>query len=159
MCFSKSDFQIKVHFQNPWKSHAQNPCRPWGLPSHPQISWHPQILADPLTLSQPRGADYSHQIILAPPDLQTFLRPCPMIHTSRGVSHTLLHSWISTLQQNLISHKKDEGAHWLNRIYFCRGYQHISPIYSGIRNSNQSRISWKVASISIKSILQCISSS
>ena len=25
-----------------------------------------------LTLSQPRGADYAHQIILAPPDSQTF---------------------------------------------------------------------------------------
>ena len=37
---------------------------------------HPQILADQLTLSQPRGADYAHQIILAPPDFQTFRRPC-----------------------------------------------------------------------------------
>ena len=27
---------------------------------------HPQILANQLTLSQPRGADYAHQIILAP---------------------------------------------------------------------------------------------
>ena len=35
----------------------------------------PQILADQLTLSQPRGADYAHHIILAPPDFQTFLRP------------------------------------------------------------------------------------
>ena len=35
----------------------------------------PQILADQLTLSQPREADYAHQIILAPPDFQTFLRP------------------------------------------------------------------------------------
>ena len=31
----------------------------------------------PLTLSQPWGwADYAHQIILAPQDFQTFLRPC-----------------------------------------------------------------------------------
>ena len=36
----------------------------------------PQILADQLTLSQPEGADYAHQIILSPPDFQTFLRPC-----------------------------------------------------------------------------------
>ena len=35
-----------------------------------------QILADQLTLSQPRGADYAQQIILAPPDFQTFRRPC-----------------------------------------------------------------------------------
>ena len=34
----------------------------------------PQILADQLPLFQPRGADYAHQIILAPPDFQTFLR-------------------------------------------------------------------------------------
>ena len=37
--------------------------------------WHPQILAGQLTLSQPRGTDYAHQIILAPPDCQTFRRP------------------------------------------------------------------------------------
>ena len=34
----------------------------------------PQILADQLTLFQPRGADYAHQIVLAPPDFQTFRR-------------------------------------------------------------------------------------
>ena len=33
------------------------------------------FLADQLTLSQPKGADYAHQIILAFPDFQTFLRP------------------------------------------------------------------------------------
>ena len=32
----------------------------------PGVPWYPQILADQLTLSQPRGADYAHQIILAP---------------------------------------------------------------------------------------------
>ena len=26
------------------------------------VPWHPQFLADQLTLSQPRGADYAHQI-------------------------------------------------------------------------------------------------
>ena len=41
----------------------------------PGVPWHPQILADQLTLFQPRGADYAHQIILAPPDFQTFRRP------------------------------------------------------------------------------------
>ena len=45
-----------------------------GVP--PGVPWHPQILAEQLTLSQPRGADYAHQIILAPPDFQTFRRPC-----------------------------------------------------------------------------------
>ena len=49
----------------------------------PGVPWHPQILADQLTLSQPRGADYAHQIILAPPDFQTFLRPCiAKLHSS-----------------------------------------------------------------------------
>ena len=41
--------------------------------------WQPppfQILSDLLTPFQPRGADYAHQIILAPPDIQTLRRPC-----------------------------------------------------------------------------------
>ena len=42
----------------------------------PGVPFHPQILADQLILSQPRGADYLHQIILAPPDFHTFQRPC-----------------------------------------------------------------------------------
>ena len=37
-----------------------------GLSEPPGVPWHPQILADQLTLSQPRGADYAHQIMLAP---------------------------------------------------------------------------------------------
>ena len=44
------------------------------------MPWHPQILADQLTLSQPGGADYAHQIILAPPDFQTFRRPSMVLH-------------------------------------------------------------------------------
>ena len=36
----------------------------------------PQILTDQLTLSQPRGAEYAHQIVLASPYFQTFRRPC-----------------------------------------------------------------------------------
>ena len=38
-----------------------------------------QILAGQLTLSQPRGADYAHQIILAPPDFQTFRQPSLLV--------------------------------------------------------------------------------
>ena len=43
----------------------------------------PQILADQLSLYQPGegGADYAHQIILALPDFQTFLRPCVIFCT------------------------------------------------------------------------------
>ena len=41
----------------------------------PRVQWHPQILADQSTLSQPRGADCAHQKMLAPPDFQTVRRP------------------------------------------------------------------------------------
>ena len=37
------------------------------------MSWHPQILADQLILSQQEGADYAHQIILAPLNVLPFL--------------------------------------------------------------------------------------
>ena len=47
------------------------------VPGGAEVPWHPQILADQLTLSQPRGVDYAHQIILATPpgfsDLPTAL--------------------------------------------------------------------------------------
>ena len=39
------------------------------------MPWHPKVLADQLTLSQPMGTDYSHQIVMAPPGFQTFRRP------------------------------------------------------------------------------------
>ena len=47
---------------------SQYPYLDAGLSSLgvPGVPWHPQILADQLTLSQQRGADYAHQIILAP---------------------------------------------------------------------------------------------
>ena len=45
------------------------------VPGVAGVPWHPHFLADQLTLSQPRGADYAHQIILAPPDFQTFRWP------------------------------------------------------------------------------------
>ena len=44
-----------------------------GVPGVPP--WHPQILADQLTLSQPGGADYALTSLLAPPNFQTFRRP------------------------------------------------------------------------------------
>ena len=60
----------KIHI-----SHAVNrPFVPKGA-GGAHAYGHPQILADQLILSQPRGADYANQIILAPPDFQTFLRP------------------------------------------------------------------------------------
>jgi hypothetical protein len=42
----------------------------------PGVPWHPQILADQLTLSQPGGADYAYHIIIGTPgfsDLPTAL--------------------------------------------------------------------------------------
>ena len=44
------------------------------FPGGAGVPWQPQILVDQLTLCQPRGggADYAHQIILAPLDFQTF---------------------------------------------------------------------------------------
>ena len=42
-------------------------CRPWGFWSSlgvPGVPWHPQILADQLTLSQPGGADYAQPLAL-----------------------------------------------------------------------------------------------
>ena len=42
------------------------------------VPWHPQILADQLTLSQPGGgADYAHHSTTSPPpDFQTLRRAC-----------------------------------------------------------------------------------
>ena len=40
------------------------------------LGWHPQILSDQLTLSQPRGTDYAHHITTGTPrfsDLPTAL--------------------------------------------------------------------------------------
>ena len=42
----------------------------------PGVPWHPRILVDQLTLSQPRGAGYANQILQAPPDFQALQRPC-----------------------------------------------------------------------------------
>ena len=50
---------------------APEQCRPMagGLsePGMPGVTWHPQILTDQLTLSQPGGVDYTHHITIAPP--------------------------------------------------------------------------------------------
>ena len=56
----------------------------------PGVPWYPQILADQLTLSQPRGTNYAHQIILATTDFQTFHRPW-IIHTYYKMTISKLH--------------------------------------------------------------------
>ena len=49
------------------------------------------LLVDQLTLSQPRGAGYAHEIILALPDFQTFLRPCILLTESEARINNVLH--------------------------------------------------------------------
>ena len=45
------------------------------------VPWHPQILADQLTGPiLTKGEDYAHQMTLAPPNIQTFRRPCLKIN-------------------------------------------------------------------------------
>ena len=51
-----------------------------SFPGMPGVPWPSQILADQLTPSQSRGADYVSQIILAYPDFQTFLLPCIIMY-------------------------------------------------------------------------------
>ena len=43
-------------------------------PVDTEVTWHPQILSDQLTLSQPRGQIMPTKLLLAPPDFQTFRR-------------------------------------------------------------------------------------
>ena len=50
-------------------------CRPRGCRGVMAPPEHPQILADQLTLSQPGGADYAHQIMLAPPEFRPSYGP------------------------------------------------------------------------------------
>ena len=56
-----------------------------------------------LTLSQPRVADYTHQIILAPPDFQTFRRPC--ILTINKNSYVYVPRYLESIHQFEFSRK------------------------------------------------------
>ena len=51
-----------------------------------------------LTLFQPGGADYAQQIILAPPDFHSFLRPCHC----QSTLHSLLHMDVILLSIHLL---------------------------------------------------------
>ena len=65
-----------------------------------------QILVNPISI---RGADYTHQIILAPSDCQTFLRPCHILHILMGDVKTpqiTLHVHIIVLNVTYISRVK-----------------------------------------------------
>ena len=54
------------------------------------VPWHPRILADQLTLSQPGGADYAHYITTGTPrfsDLPlALLTPCTPDSTGPGLT-------------------------------------------------------------------------
>ena len=68
----ETDWMIKMS-----SNHAiTRPVIPGGAgAAMPPPPPNPQILADQLTLCQPRGTEYAHQIILAPPDFQTSRQP------------------------------------------------------------------------------------
>ena len=53
---------------DPSGHHHRQRCLPAARPVVPGGAGGAMVLADQLTLSQPRGADYAHQIIRAPPD-------------------------------------------------------------------------------------------
>ena len=40
------------------------------MPGDARVPWHPQILADQLTLSQPGGAHYAQRITTCPPSVR-----------------------------------------------------------------------------------------
>jgi uncharacterized Zn-finger protein len=71
----------------------------------PGVPWHPQILADQLTLSKPRGADYAHQIIL---DFQTFRRLCSerllSVHAGKNPFRCDICDYIFSKNSNLTKH-------------------------------------------------------
>ena len=48
-----------------------------------------QFLAKQLTLSQPGGTDYAHQMILAPSDFQNFRRPWDIVGQRRKSNHEI----------------------------------------------------------------------
>ena len=56
-------------------AHCCIEVRPVG-PGVPGVQWHPQMLSDQFTLSQPEGADYAHHITTGPPYFLTFRRLC-----------------------------------------------------------------------------------
>ena len=49
----------------------------------PGVPWHPQILADQLTLFQLGGTDYAHLIITGTPGFSDLLTDMQLFHKSR----------------------------------------------------------------------------
>ena len=98
----------------------------------PGVPWHPQISSDQLTLSQPRGADYAHQIILAPSDFQTFRQPCvdenlssvwsiwvwPKVKTKEQRKLGYFFMDISLGDENSMFSSFQHGIKWIIEIFF-----------------------------------------
>ena len=95
---------------------------PKGLSSVgvPGVPWHPQILADWLTLSQPRGADYAHQIILAPTDFQTFRRPCAASSSGSDKFHHFFHFFDPDVLWQQLHYSRLGDPVRNNKLYFKR---------------------------------------
>ena len=73
----------------------------------PGVPCTPQILAEQLTLSQPEGADYAHQIILAPQDSDLNMALDHEYDLSRGISilGEVRNAEISRVTQQLLCSK------------------------------------------------------
>ena len=69
-CNLQRDFLILFHSAH----HIEPILYSMDIPRPGLLSLGSRGCHDQLTLSQPRGADYANQIILAPPDFQTFRR-------------------------------------------------------------------------------------
>ena len=90
----------------------------------------PQFLPDQLTLSQPggRGADYAHQMILAPPDFQIFLRPWIQSQVYLNSNSTLECSVILTNNVSMCSSFIPLRIYWPPSAYLGLYQQIIAAI-------------------------------
>ena len=89
------------------------------------MSWHPQILADQLTLSQPGGTDYAHLITTGTPNFQTFWWPWGLIQKitfCRTCQNKIITFWLSNLYvlSNLTSYLE----------YFSKGPKSLSHFWA-----------------------------
>ena len=57
---------LKCHIFMRLRSYSHRPVVPGGAGG--AMPWHPQIMADQLTLSQPGGEDYAHHINTGTPE-------------------------------------------------------------------------------------------
>ena len=121
--------------------------------SEPEVSWHPQTLADHLPLSQLGGLIMPNTFLLAPPDFQTFLRSsskprneCYLLVKINsikmyGVSFWHFFSFRFDKDQNSIQAKKysisiiSELFHYIN--IFCKNLKYkIKPIFLSTKSDH-----------------------